>query len=276
MPARMRLSSVYSALPPAERKVADFIMNDPDRAARMVINDIAREAEVSVPSVTRLAKKLGYSGFMEFRVALASDASVVDFDTRQPISETDGDEILLKKMLAGHMLAIESSLKVLSSDRLSELASKVSDFRRVLWFAVGSVSNLAKNISDSFCRMGIDSFVIDDRGIMNTYAERTDENDLVICLTRSGKTKQTLDCLRTARQQGAVTVLLTNMFNSDGEKVADYYICTSHHDDLYRIFGYESGTAMCALLESFMILVGKHKMAGISFGKDDNMYLYLK
>ena len=59
MPARMKLSSVYSTLPHAEQKVADFILEDPDRAAHMVINEIARCSGVSVPSVTRLARKLG-------------------------------------------------------------------------------------------------------------------------------------------------------------------------------------------------------------------------
>ena len=38
---------------------------------RMVINEIAEAAGVSVPSVTRLARRLGYKGFLDFRVALA-------------------------------------------------------------------------------------------------------------------------------------------------------------------------------------------------------------
>lgn len=276
MPARMRLSSVYSTLPPAERKVADFIMNNPDQAARMVINDIAREARVSVPSVTRLARKLGYSGFMEFRVSLASGTSTINSDIMQPINDGDSDEVLLQKIMAGHMHAIESTLKVLDSARLSELASKMFDFRRVLWFSVGSCSNIAKNVSESLCRMGIDSFVIDNREVMRTYAERVDKNDLVICITRTGKTQRTLDCLRTAKKRGAVTVLLTNMFNTAGEPSADYYLCTSHHDDLYRLCGYESGTTMCALLESFMILVGKRKLSGASLSDSGAMNLYLK
>ena len=67
MPAKMKIRSAYATLPSAERKVADFILENSERATRMVINEIAEAAGVSVPSVTRLARKLGYSGFLDFR-----------------------------------------------------------------------------------------------------------------------------------------------------------------------------------------------------------------
>ena len=71
MPANNKIRSAYVTLPSAERKVADFILDNPDRAMRMVINEIAEAAGVSVPSVTRLARRLGYKGFLDFRVALS-------------------------------------------------------------------------------------------------------------------------------------------------------------------------------------------------------------
>ena len=59
MPANNKIRSAYGTLPSAERKVADFILDDPERAMRMVINEIAEAAGVSVRSVTRLARRLG-------------------------------------------------------------------------------------------------------------------------------------------------------------------------------------------------------------------------
>lgn len=276
MPARMKLSSIYATLPHAEKKVADFIMSNPDEAAHMVINEIAEHAGVSVPSVTRLARKLGYSGFLDFRVSLASGSSSIRTEAAQPLADDDPDSLVLQKLMVGHMASIESTLKVLDVNRLSELASKMFDFRRVLWFAVGSCANLASNVSESFCRMGIDSFIISDRSIMRTYAERVTEDDLVVCLTRTGCTQCTLGALETAKKRGATTALITNLINSEGEQFADFFLCTSREDDLYRICGYETGTAMCALLESFMILVGKRRMQDCKLDFGGAMNLYVK
>ncbi len=259
MPARMKLSSVYSTLPPAEKKVADFILADPDSAAHMVINEIARCAGVSVPSVTRLARKLGYSGFMDFRVALASGTSSVKSDAVLPISPADSDEELMRKLMIGHMRAVESTLKVLDLSAVSHLADKVFNCRRVVWFAIGSCAQLAENVSEGLCRIGVDSVVIDKKAIMRNYASRLGADDLVFAITRTGKTQSTLDSLKIARESGCETVLITNLINSHGEAYADHFICTSRQDELYRACGYETGTSICALLESFLILIERKK-----------------
>lgn len=259
MPARMKLSSVYSTLPPAEKKVADFILANPDEAAHMVINEIARRSGVSVPSVTRLARKLGYNGFMDFRVSLASGTSAVKPEGIRPISSKDTDEELFEKLLVGHMAAIESTLKVLDLSSVSKLADEVFRAKRIVWFAVGNCLQLAANVSDSFCRMGIDSVVVGSRGTMQSYAGCLDKDALVFAITRTGRTQLTLDCLRIARERGASTVLITNLVNSPGEPYADHFFCTSRQDELYRVCGYETGTSICAFLESFMILVERKK-----------------
>ena len=113
MPAKMKIRSAYSTLPTAERKVADFILENPARASLMVINEIAEAAGVSVPSVTRLARKLGYNGFLDFRVALASGSSSIESLKSDPIRPTDNDEAVIEKMFLASMRAMEDTLKAL-------------------------------------------------------------------------------------------------------------------------------------------------------------------
>lgn len=259
MPARMKLSSVYSTLPPAERKVADFILANPDKAAHMVINEIAHHAGVSVPSVTRLARKLGYSGFMDFRVSLASGSSSIKRESILPIVPEDTDSDLVNKLMIGHMNAIESTLKVLDADMLSELANVILEKKRIIWFGVGSCLSLTFSISNALCKMGLDSIVIDSREIMESYASNLNEDCVAIFVSKTGKTNVTLSSLRAAKNAGAVTAFFTNLINSSGENSADYFFCTSRQDDLYRACGYETGTAMSALLESMMIVIGRRK-----------------
>ena len=257
MPARMKLSSVYSTLPPAERKVADFILANPDEASHMVINEIARKAGVSVPSVTRLARKLGYSGFMDFRVSLASGSATVNSDNVLPISSVDSDAELIKKLMIGHIRAVESTLKVLDTEKFAEFANKIITANRVVWFGVGGCTNLACSLSNLLCYMGIDSIVINNRYIIKRYAKKLGKNDVAAFLSRTGKTQVTLDALASAKEAGATTAFFTNLINSSGEDNADYFFCTSRQDDLYRVCGYETSTAMCALLESLLIVIGR-------------------
>ena len=132
MPALMKIKSAYASLPTAERKVADFILEDPQRASLMVINEIAAAAEVSVPSVTRLSKKLGYDGFMSFRVALASGISNPSPLDVEPIRANDPDDVAAEKLLLLVSKCIEDTAKVLDAKKLSNFCDAILNAKRVL------------------------------------------------------------------------------------------------------------------------------------------------
>ena len=136
MPALMKIKSAYASLPTAERKVADFILEDPQRASLMVINEIAAAAEVSVPSVTRLSKKLGYDGFMSFRVALASGISNPSPLDVEPIRANDPDDVAAEKLLLLVSKCIEDTAKVLDAKKLSNFCDAILNAKRVLKHAV--------------------------------------------------------------------------------------------------------------------------------------------
>lgn len=257
MPARMKLTSVYATLPKAERKVADFILNDPDAASRMIINDIAKGANVSIPSVTRLAKKLGYDGFMEFRIALASGGSTVRSFDYEPISMSDSDEVFIHKLMIGQMRAIESTLRAIDKKQICELADAIISADRIVWFGVGGALSVATSINDDFVRMGLDSTIMHETSSMRTYAKRLGKGDLFFGISRTGLTQRTLDCLRIAKEQGATTAFMTNFANSPAESLADYFICTSRLDELYRLCGFETNSAQKALLEAISTLIAK-------------------
>src|SRR5208283_4566524 len=65
-----RLAEAYHELPEAMRRIADALMSDPLLGALWGIEAKSERAEVSVGTVVRFAKRLGYKGFSEFRDAL--------------------------------------------------------------------------------------------------------------------------------------------------------------------------------------------------------------
>ncbi len=257
MPARMRLSSVYSTLPPAERRVADFILSKQDSVSHMIINEIAEGAGVSLPSVTRLAKRLGYDGFMDFRVALASGGSAIGDPCEEPVAADDEDEVFVHKLMVGQMRAIESTLRILNKPGLCGLAENMVNSRRIVWFGVGGALDVAVNISSNLVRMGLDSTVMREENCMKAYVKRLGKGDLFFGISRTGATQKTLECLEEAKKNGATTAFMTNLINSPAENTADYFICTSRLDDLYRLCGFETNSAQNALLEVLSFLIAK-------------------
>jgi len=54
----------------SECKVADLVMAMPDATLGMRISDLAREAEVSEPTVIRFCRAIGLDGFQHFKLQL--------------------------------------------------------------------------------------------------------------------------------------------------------------------------------------------------------------
>jgi len=61
-----KIISVYPRLSPKKRRVADLIMNDYKKIFLMTAKEIARECEVSEPTIIRFTVDLGFSGYAEF------------------------------------------------------------------------------------------------------------------------------------------------------------------------------------------------------------------
>jgi DNA-binding MurR/RpiR family transcriptional regulator len=67
---QLRLQDIYHELPEAMRRIADALMADPLLGALWGIETLAERAGVSMGTVMRFSKKLGYRGFSDFREAL--------------------------------------------------------------------------------------------------------------------------------------------------------------------------------------------------------------
>ena len=65
-----RIEAQARVLPPAERRVAEIVLDDPSAAAFATVAELGRRARTSGATVVRLADRLGYDGW----VGLQSDA----------------------------------------------------------------------------------------------------------------------------------------------------------------------------------------------------------
>ena len=257
MPARMKIRSAYSTLPAAERKVADFILQNPDRAALMVINEIAESAGVSVPSVTRLAKKLGYDGFMDFRVSLAAGSASLPSLKSDPVQPDDPDGVVIEKMFLSCMRSMEDTLKALDRDSLSALADKIVQARRIFLFGASSSAMVAQDFVLQLNLLGYDAVAVSDPVVMEVYSNRFTDKDVFLGISRSGRTRNILDALKAAKRCGAYCGFFSNYITSPAAQIADSFFCTARVDDVKAVVGRESNSAMHALTGTLLVLVSR-------------------
>ena len=63
----------YGEIFAAEKKVADFVLQNPQKTVDSNVSEIAKQSGVSDATVVRMCHHIGYTGYYQFRITLARD-----------------------------------------------------------------------------------------------------------------------------------------------------------------------------------------------------------
>ncbi len=266
MPANNKIRSAYVSLPSAERKVADFILDNPERAMRMVINEIAAEAHVSVPSVTRLARRLGYKGFLDFRVALAGGVAANGATQKiSPIEDEDSDAAVIDKLCGYSIMSLEDTYHALDKEAFCAAARDVASKKRV--FVCGESDLLTTDLVQSFNMIDIEAISLNDELKMGVYKTRFTADDAIIAFCRSGRNKDIFEAVLAARDAGATTIYFSSYGGNQAVQACDYFFTASQMGATRVPFKLENSSSMTTLSNLMIILVARIRGNSIAYRK---------
>ena len=82
-----RITQEYYQLTASEKKLANFITASGQRSQSMSISELAAACGVAEATISRFCRRMGYSGYSAFRLAIAA-ATVSRMDPKMPVSYT--------------------------------------------------------------------------------------------------------------------------------------------------------------------------------------------
>ena len=255
------LKSLYPELPEAEKRVAEYILKHYDRVPYESVSRIARAVDVSVPSVTRLTKKLGCESFKDFKVGLAVSTvqpSAVG-EIFSTVTEDDSDSDVIDKVFMGNIVSLEDTLKILDKEKVSQVAGHIADASRVVFIGQGGSGVVASEAALRFAHLNIQAEAYQDMIQIILQTERMQKGSVCIGISHSGRTELVSEGLEIARDGGAITVLITNYIKTPLKAVSDYVIYTSFVENSVKAAAISSTIAQVALIDTLYLLTAKMK-----------------
>jgi DNA-binding MurR/RpiR family transcriptional regulator len=207
-----------------EAKILQYCLDLGDGIASANIRDIAAHFGVSSALVVKAAKKSGYPGFREMRVALREYALVKGDDLHRELNPNDEASTLVQKVFMTAIKALQDTLLVLDPETLKAIADRLSGANRVILIGVGGSGALANDAYHKFLRIGVNTKVCTDSHLMVMEASLLSESDLILAFSHSGRTRAILESLKAAKAQGATTVAITNDPESKLKDVSDFIL----------------------------------------------------
>ncbi|WP_197258099.1 MurR/RpiR family transcriptional regulator [Paenibacillus dendritiformis] len=222
----LRISSIYPSLTKSEKKVADIVLKDPETAVFYTITDLSKHAEVGDTSVIRFCRKLGYSGYQEFKLSLAQNLGTVEEQISGDLEPGDDLETIVKKLNALNQQRIQNTTALMDGASLQKAIEWIGGAAKLYFFGVGSSGITAMDAKYKFMRLGFQVVAEADAHIIAMNAALAGEGDVVIAISTSGSTKDLVDSVAIAKQKGARIICLTSHALSPVTRYADAVLLT--------------------------------------------------
>ena len=264
-----RIRMMKPHLTPLEAKVVDSVMARRDFTHETALKEVADEAGVSEAMVIKIAKKLGFSGYRDFRQNVVDYVRVSDPEMREELSPGDSPREIVNKVFGASKQALEETLAIADIEAYDRAADFIAGARQRDFYGVGGSAQIARDVAHKFLRIGVRASVFDDAHMMAMSASLLGTADVAIGFSHSGSTLATIDALQIARKNGARTIAITNYLGSPIAEVADVVICSTAQGSPLLGENAAARIAQLTILDTIFVLVAQrnYKAADANLAK---------
>jgi len=233
-----KVKGKYSKLRASEKRVADYILKNPEAITSISITTLAKECNTSETTVSRLCQSIDYSGYGEMKVAVTQYLAKSTLRTvPKDIQESDTINIVAEKLNHHFTSALEHTFEMLSVPEMNRAIESILKAEKIYWYGVGGSGNIARIAYQLFIRAGIFTTAHDNSFMQATTAALLSQRDLAIGISHSGNAKDTVKALEIAKEKGATTIAITGNAKSAIASKADIILLTySKEEPIYGDF----------------------------------------
>lgn len=221
---RERLDGLH----PKERELAEYLLEQPEQAVQMTISDLAQQAGSSTATVSRFCRSFHFQNFADFKMRLAAELA------RQPAQVQYQDIVagnplqeIVSAITANHVRSITDTTRMLDLQQLKAAVSALHAAKRIDLYGAGTSGTIAQDFFHKLIRIGKAANAYSDPHMQITSAASLTEQDVAVGISYSGETPETIRALKSAKEQGAVTIAIAKFGNSRLADAADIRLFTS-------------------------------------------------
>ena len=246
-----KVHTMYNQFTKAEKKVADFILQNPKRVLFMSITELADECKVGDTSVFRFCRTMGVKGYQEFKMQLSLSIHDGKEEESRLAGETSLEDSfgeLAKKVLNTNMKALAETYSLLDEKVVSQTVDIFHAAERIWFFGVGASLLVALKAANKFLRIEPKAYCVQDTHTQAMIAATMRPGEAAVVFSYSGATKDSIHVAGLAKHAGAKVICITHFAKSPLTAFADLVLlCGSEEGPL------QGGSASAEIGQLFLV-----------------------
>lgn len=253
---RLKIKSLYNGLSSKEQNIANYILENPISVAHNSISDLSAELNVAGSTLFQFAKKLGYSGFKDLKMAiLVQENNFSTTSIHENIEIDDNELTIAQKVFDSNIKTLNNTKKILKLDNLKEAAEIISNSNTLYFFGIGGSGIIAKDAYHKFLRSPVFVRHSTDYHMQLMEASLLTSQDCAICISHTGKSKETIKIAEIIKKAGAKVIVITSHASSPLAKIGDIVFISISEEIEFHSEALSSRISQLSILDSLYVIL---------------------
>ncbi|MHC5372882.1 MurR/RpiR family transcriptional regulator [Enterococcus sp. LJL120] len=223
-----------------EKKISAYFSTVPDTIiVEKTITELSEEIGVSITSIYSYVKKLGFKGFQDFKIKVASsfltnrkkDKLTILSDIDSQSSPMD----ITNRIVEYNIDLLQDFNSFVDEETLRDTLDILYPANSFSFFGQAASSALAYDAYIKFLRLEYSCNYYMDYHVQLINASKLKKGDVAFLFSHSGKTKETVEIAKILKENGAKNIVFTGDANSDLGRLGDVTFVLSTEETAFGL-----------------------------------------
>ena len=263
----LKIREIYQQFTQTEQKIANYIINNGEEVSALSTAELGERVKTSAPSVVRFARKLGYSGFQEMKLAVAKDIALQEKQqdkVYEAVSVNDSTKEIIYKIGKENIKAIEETMSVVDEEAISKAIDAMTNANHINIYGVAASGLVGLDLQYKLMRINKKSSMYMDSHTQLASAIHMKKGDVALGISHSGRTLEVYKSIEAAKKRGAVTISITKYGKSPLSSLADINLFTASVEKNLRSGAIASRIAQLTIIDILFVGIARNKFTDIT------------
>lgn len=241
---------MIGSLPPGDRRVAEVVLEFPHEVIHMTVAELAQRAGSAESTAVRCCHKLGYGGYQDLKIHLARELTIDQPEVRTTIDSTAPPYEVLRTVLAFDAEMLRDITSGITAEEFDAAATAMGRAKRVVLLGFGSSFFVCLEAHERLSSVGLDAIAPESPNMKLLICSRVTTDDVVICVSHTGATKELFRYVDVAKRAGATIIAITSFARTRLARAADIALIAGGQEFDFRFDAVSGRLAHLAVLDA--------------------------
>ncbi|GMA65014.1 MurR/RpiR family transcriptional regulator [Alicyclobacillus fastidiosus] len=249
----IRLREALPRLSDSEARIAEFIIQNPSEFVHLTIQELASRSQSSPAAAVRLWKSLGFTGYQEFKIRVASDVQSNVAEEYSELKVGSSFASVLRSVEERHLQSIQNTLRLLDESAVAEAVRVIHRASKVMAYGIGASGVVAEDLAQKLTRIGFPVYEAADFHKAAVLASHLNDQDVLVLLSHSGATSEVVEVAEIAKRKGAHLIAVTCFGDTPLSRIVDTKLYVSAVEPEVRLGATTSRMAALTVIDVLLV-----------------------